>query len=245
MIAADKLLKARHYFRAHGFLATASWALKSVFYHPVVRWQRTRFDRKYGTETSKGVLPHDFDIDKELIPHVNPYSATPDWIFVRFLRQQKIDYSSYTFVDLGCGKGRPMLRAALFPFKRVIGVELEPRIHAICVKNIEIFTRTAKLARQPEAVCIGAGQYEFPDGDILLYLFNPFDEHILTQVAENLRRSIEGAPRFVRIIYFHPTHEAPLLRLPNIKVIRFETFQNKQSSDDISRVAVYEIAPTV
>lgn len=239
----NRLEKARQHLKTRGPWWTARWAVLSLFYYPVVRWVDTRFDRKYGTETATDIYPRDFLADPEVVAHANEYSPTPDRIFLRFLRRQRLDFARYTFIDLGCGKGRALLLASLFPFRRVIGVELEPRIHEVCVRNIDAFTRKAKLSRRPEALCMSAGEFEFPEGDILLYLFNPFDEHIMTQVAANLRRSLAARPRHVRIIYFHPNWEAPLMQLPNVRLLCSESFRDRKALGNVSRVNVYDIAP--
>jgi SAM-dependent methyltransferase len=238
----QKLRKARRRVRDHGLRSTIRWALASTFYHPITRWRETRFDRKYGTDTTISVDPSGFDVDEELRTHAIQYVASPVRSFVRFLKEQDLDYSRYTFVDLGCGKGRTLLLASLlFPFKRVIGVEFEPRLHAICTRNIEIFARHADLARAPEAVCMSAGRYQFPGGDILLYLFNPFDEHVMNDVAENLRSAIESEPRHVRVIYSHPNADAPLLKLPALKLLRSERFRDRSSLNGVGRLNTYDL----
>jgi len=238
----DKWLKVRRHLQTDGFVPTMRWAVAAIFYYPVARWIDSRFDRRYGTETGISVDVAGFHVSPELRAHAVEYSASPDGVFVRFLKDQELEYPSYTFVDLGCGKGRALLLASLFPFKRAIGVELEPGIHAVCQANIEIFARTAKPPRKPEVVQMSAGDFRFPPGDIFLYLFNPFDGHVMEQVARNLRAAIEEAPRRVRIVYFHPNHDGPLLGLPNVKVLRTEHFRDRKSKDNLGRLKVYDVA---
>lgn len=241
---ADKIRKVRRHLKEDGFVATARWAFASVFYHPAVRWLDDRFDRRYGTDTTQGLHRSKFNIDAELEAHAYHYTVSPDRVFIRFLRGQELDYSDYTFVDLGCGKGRTLLLASRFPFKNIVGVEVAPPIHAICLKNIATYRKNHRNSLRPTvALCMNAGDYEFPDGNILLYLNNPFDEYIMAQVVQKLRRAIESSPRSVRIIYSHPNYAAPLLTLPGIKLIREETFHCRASVNNLGRVASYEITP--
>ena len=47
----------------------------------------------------------------------------------------QIDYSRFSFIDFGSGKGRVLLVAAGFPFKEVIGVEFSRELHEVALKN--------------------------------------------------------------------------------------------------------------
>jgi predicted RNA methylase len=42
-----------------------------------------------------------------------------------------------TFVDIGSGKGRALIIAAEYAFKRIIGVEYSPSLATICRRNLE------------------------------------------------------------------------------------------------------------
>ena len=53
------------------------------------------------------------------------------------LRALDIDYSDFVFVDYGSGKGRTLLVAAEFPFKKIVGVEIAQELHAIAGKNVD------------------------------------------------------------------------------------------------------------
>ena len=42
----------------------------------------------------------------------------------------------------------------------------------------------------------------------MLYLFNPFTEHVLREVLANLHRSVAANPRDVYVIYHNLVHES-------------------------------------
>lgn len=240
----NKILKTRRHLNEKGFVATVRWAFTGAFYKPVTRWLDNSFDRKYGTDTSKTVHLSEFDVDAENLEHARNYQATPDRTFLRFLAQQKLNYSSYTFIDLGCGKGRTLLLASQLPFKKIVGIELDSSIHAICEKNITTYFSNTKFIQRPmEALCMSAGEFDFPTGNIFIYLFNPFDDHIMMQVADNLRKTIESEYRYIRIVYFNPKNVGPLLSLPKITLIREETFRSRAMANNIGRMVTYEITP--
>jgi SAM-dependent methyltransferase len=137
-----------------------------------------------------------------------PYQPTEPSLFREMLASVEIDFAEYTFVDLGSGKGRTLLMAAEFPFRRIVGVELFLELHQVAVGNIA----RSEHRERVEAVCMDARDYEFPAGPLLLYLFNPLPAAALEQVVENLRKSLDAATRPVRVIYHNPTCENVLAK---------------------------------
>src|SRR5258708_19178551 len=101
------------------------------------------------------------------------------------------DFSKFTFVDLGSGKGRVLLMASDYPFQRIIGVEFMPELHCAAIKNVASYSNDHQRCRHIEAVCLDARDFQFPSGPLVVYLFNPFSEPTFAQILENLRLSIE------------------------------------------------------
>jgi hypothetical protein len=238
----DKIRRAKAHLAEGGVIGTMRWAVKSAFYYPVTRWIDSAFDRKYGTDTRRGVRTSDFDVDPELARHAVAYQVTPIRNFRRFMKRPRLDWPEYTFIDLGCGKGLTLLLASSFPFRRIVGVEFEPGIHAICEANIRQFLGQVKGPRPPvDAIHMSAADYQLPSGNILLYLFNPFDEHVMAQVTERLREALAKESRSIRIVYSHPNHTESLLALPGIQVLAEETFQCRKSLNNLGRLAIYHV----
>ena len=52
---------------------------------------------------------------------------------------------AWSFVDIGSGKGRVVMLAIGYPFRRVIGVELAPELHAIAQENLSRFRGPRRL----------------------------------------------------------------------------------------------------
>ena len=135
-----------------------------------------------------------------------PYQPTEPGLFHEMLRALSIDFAQFILVDLGSGKGRTLLMAAGFPFKRVIGVELFPELHEVAVENIAKSEHRARL----ETLCLDARDYQFPSDPLVLYLFNPLSAAALEKVISNLRDSLQQHPRIVRVIYHNPLSESVL-----------------------------------
>lgn len=162
-------------------------------------------------------------------------------MFLRLLKMHAVDIPTNTFIDLGCGKGRTLMLAAQLPFKAIVGVEFEPNLHEICQKNLHTYTNLCK--RVPSVVCQDAGSFTFPEGNLLLYLFNPFNAHIMSRMADQLTEAINLSPRHIRIIYLHPNHLEPLMRLPRINIIHDERYHDRNSANNTSHVVVLESLP--
>jgi SAM-dependent methyltransferase len=155
-----------------------------------------------------------------------PYFATEPWLFKQIMEALALSIQQsavsqglaqgalrdFTFIDLGCGKGRVLLMASDYPFQRIIGVELMPELHRAAQKNIASYSNDRQQCRQIGAICMDARDFEFPPGPLVVYLFNPFSESTFAQVLENLRRSLEQSPRPVYIGYRFTEFEELLAR---------------------------------
>lgn len=132
------------------------------------------------------------------------YQATEPALFHEMLGGLPVDFREFTFVDLGSGKGRALLLASDYPFRRIIGAELLPELHRAAQENLRNYKGAAQRCFALECVCADARQFEFPEGPLLIYIFNPFLESVLQEVFKNLERSLAAQPRPVCIMYHNP-----------------------------------------
>jgi predicted RNA methylase len=119
-------------------------------------------------------------------------------------QQSHIDFGDFVFIDLGSGKGRTLLMAADYPFRRILGVELLPALHQVAQENIRKYRGEAQKCFAVEAICGDATEFCFPAEPILLYLFNPFLESALRRMLANLEQSLRARPRAVYVLYHNP-----------------------------------------
>lgn len=103
----------------------------------------------------------------------SPYQPTEPVLFHEMVGRLGIDFSEFTFIDLGSGKGRALLMAAEYPFRRIIGVELLPELNAIAQENLRRFNSEKRKCLNVETQCGDARQFVFPPAPTVLYLFNP------------------------------------------------------------------------
>ena len=112
-----------------------------------------------------------------------------------------------TFIDLGSGKGRVLLMASDYPFRKIIGVELLPSLNRIAQENIAKYKSEAQKCFALESTCADATNFPLPDGPVVLYLFNPFPEFGLRRTLANLQRDLEQNPRPLYLLYHNPVFE--------------------------------------
>lgn len=204
----------REAFRTRGFLgALGSYAEGLVELLRDLTPQRRKarygdidFDVEHGVDTTWATVPLRTRV-REWLRGVQ-YQASEPQLFFEMLGKLPISVKGFTFVDLGSGKGRTLLMASRYGFRRILGVELLPELNAIAQQNITRYNDAGQKCFAIESFAQDARQFVFPPEPTILYLFNPFPEEILRQVLANLRLSLLGSPRAVYIIYHNLVHEA-------------------------------------
>jgi SAM-dependent methyltransferase len=137
----------------------------------------------------------------------SPYQPIEPELFHKIINSLEIDFSEFTFLDIGSGKGRALLLAAEFPFRRVVGVELLPELNSIAEENIRTFATQKRACREIQTFCEDATEYSIPAGPAVVFLFNPLPEAGLKRLAGNLQASLRAHPRLTYVIYANPVHD--------------------------------------
>ncbi|MGD0161561.1 MAG: class I SAM-dependent methyltransferase [Candidatus Sulfotelmatobacter sp.] len=144
----------------------------------------------------------------------SPYQPTESVLFHEMIQalgeHARIDLSEFVFVDLGSGKGRTLLMASDYPFRRIVGVELLPALHETAKQNLSVYCGESQKCFVIESICGDATQFSFPAEPTVLFLFNPFPESGMRNVIANLERSVRAHPRAVYVLYHNPLLERVL-----------------------------------
>jgi hypothetical protein len=109
-------------------------------------------------------------------------------------------------VDIGSGKGRALLMASAYRFRRIIGVELLPELNSIAQENIRKFPKDASCD-SIEALQGDATEFKFPPEPLVIFMFHPLPENGFRKVMGNLRSSLDENPRPAWLIYANPLFE--------------------------------------
>jgi SAM-dependent methyltransferase len=164
------------------------------------------FDRTYGTDTSEIREIGSLEIGSENARYAVRYQPTDPAIFLDILGRLDADLSSYSFVDFGCGKGKMLLLASEFPFKRIVGIEFSAELALIAGRNIDAYRTPHQRCRHIMVECCDAVTYEPPTDPVVCYFYNPFDRPVLQKVIANLEESLNRVPRQALIVYVDPRH---------------------------------------
>jgi len=177
------------------------------------------FDGRRGTDTSGMVMPWEMKDRADAPVDSNPYaSLTSDRIRALLGAVPVIDGET-VLVDLGSGKGRVLMVAQEFPFKRIVGVEWSSELHAIAVRNVAIAAESPESDLRFELLRMDAAAYAFPADPLVVFLFNPFGAATMARVVTSLERSLTGHGRRIFVIYANPLHADLFARSAAFRVI--------------------------
>ena len=150
-----------------------------------------KYDCNFLTPVSK----EDFEVVDE---HGHRYScSTQKEIFPMLEKAHVHPIESDAIFDFGCGKGGAMVSFLDFGFRRVGGVEYEPKTFEVAKKNFEL------LNQEVELICGDARELKTElDRYNWFYFFFPFDREVFEVVINNIKESYLRNKRKITIIYF-------------------------------------------
>lgn len=183
------------------------------------------FDEIHGVDTS-GLVPA-----SELITgHANDEHVTAYYGVAPSILRSLIDLwretpppnpiHSYTFVDIGAGKGRAMLVASELAFREVIGVELNPAMANIARQNVDRWRNahamdtTAPTLAPMQLIEQDALAFDFPFTPTLLFLFHPFETPVLKALLRRIEAQFARQPGMLDILYVNAECRAVLDQHP-------------------------------
>jgi len=143
---------------------------------------------------------------------LSPYETSSESAIRMPLDSLALDASRFTFVDLGCGKGKPLMVAASYGFRRLVGVDISAACIEVARRNLARYGPEKIDQSRVELVLQDAEDFEFPPEPLVVYLFNPFSGAVLERVVARLERSLTDQPRQAAIVYLNPTAAGPIVR---------------------------------
>ncbi len=165
-----------------------------------------RFDPKYGTDTARRIPREQIETKSENIVHCVNYGASKELPFRKLMERLKLPRDG-VFVDLGSGKGRALMLAAKYGFRKVIGIEFSGALCAVARNNLQKFKQKFHTTSEVEVIESDVTKYSFRDDETVFFMLDPFNAPVLTQVLANIRASVERKPRTVWLIYSVPREQ--------------------------------------
>lgn len=180
-------------------------------------FMRHPFDLEFGVRTSGLIAGRHLKSGNAADRHNTAYYGVAPSVFREMIARWRrlkpaAPIDEFTFVDLGSGMGRAMLLAAEFPFRSVIGVELNPTLVRIGRKNMTVWRKAERALAPMRMVCGNAVEFALPAGPCVVFLFNPFGAPVLRRILAAWK--LAGRERQLDILYVNNEQERVLRLQP-------------------------------
>ena len=143
--------------------------------------RRDEFDRKLGIETA--ILVRLPETESKNQTSGRGYQASDVTLVEWAIASSGVSFERTTFVDVGCGKGRVLILASRKPFKKIIGFDYSEDLLNSCRRNL----KHLGLEERCQTDLGDAASFVFPEGELMLFLYNPFDSPLFEAVLDRIR----------------------------------------------------------
>ena len=190
------------------FYLGLNWNWSVAFY---ILSCEVRGEKKYGINTTgsdelKKTAAAGVDIS-----HATVYMPASYLLLEEVFARLPLQHRNH-FVDIGCGKGRAVCVAAYQGFSKVTGIDFSPGFCSTARANLRL-TQAFYPSLNYFIIDGDAQTFSIPADADCIFLFNPFDEFIMQQVAKNIKESHHKNPRSIYIIYLNPLYKEALLQI--------------------------------
>ena len=169
----------------------------------VRKTQDKDFDLRFGIDTAEGVPRWKLnDVISANKRFASSYVPSQEKDVLMLLSLLPVCPQEYLFVDIGSGKGKVLLLAAEYGFKRIVGVEFSPHLHAIAEANVSHYLGNSSRDCQIECRCLDAADYPIPSDKLVMFLYNPFEAVVIQSILRRLQESLRVCDRQVFVINF-------------------------------------------
>lgn len=164
------------------------------------RWRDLWDECRLGIYSAPYVKAAELGIDDPAYHDCQPTDFPNLW---RTLDSLPIVADQDVLLDYGAGMGRMMVAAAMYPLRKVIGIELSPQLSAIAEENIARL-RGRMCCPDVELITTDACDYAVPPDVTIIYIFNSFSGRVLAEVLDRIRDSLQESPRKVTLVFCAP-----------------------------------------
>ncbi len=210
--------------------------------------RRHPFDIAYNTTTSGFLPPWLLRSGTTTDAHTTAYAGCQPSCLRRALMviPQPEDC---TFVDFGCGKGRALIVATEFAFRRILGIELAPGLVTAARHNAQIVEKQYPQRTKIEVVQGDATAVPFPEGKLAIFLYHSFGPELVARMLSRISEAVVGGERTIFLIYENPVYGALVDAIQNFTRVHGENVpcaadEAGFAPDDTDTVVIWQIGGT-
>src|SRR4051794_239276 len=122
---------------------------------------KSKFDQEFGTDTEAIVPLWKAGINSPYLTEGIRYQTIDPRSIRSAIESLPIKFEDFVYIDLGSGKGRTLLIASEYPFKRVMGVEFSLQLHTIATENIRKYPKSK--CEKVLSLHTDAATFDFPN----------------------------------------------------------------------------------
>lgn len=187
--------------------------LASYFFHLLIHWgwkvavpiflHELKGEKKYKIKTSSFRPLSRFQIKGKELGNATEYMPVDYSLLESLLDALPSTAKKGTFVDIGCGKGRALCVAAHFGFRKIEGIDFAKEL----VEDAQInLNETQQIFPDllSRALWTDLESYKIPEETSCIFLFNPFNETMITMLAAKISETNFLFP--LHLIYASPVH---------------------------------------
>jgi SAM-dependent methyltransferase len=137
-----------------------------------------RFDAAHGVVTQARLFLGELDPESigDALAHATHYEPVPIRDANALFDALPTDIiRSATFLDVGSGLGRAVFVAMARPFKRIVGIDVSGALLETAKDNLARLRNLKVACRDVRLVHADARRYDYPPGNLIVFLYNPFD----------------------------------------------------------------------
>ncbi|MEO1199045.1 MAG: hypothetical protein AAFX39_07400 [Pseudomonadota bacterium] len=147
-----------------------------------------------------GVISDNFEADYH-------YGPTPRLMIRWIVEAIPKPHEAWTFVDIGSGRGRVLMEAVSYPFRRVIGIEFARELHADADTNLAALPSKTIRAGAVDNRLADATAFSVPAGPCVFYLANTLGGDLLRRFRDHVLTAHEATD--TAMIFFYMNPESP------------------------------------
>lgn len=197
------------------------WLFAFLFNDPL---HEEGFDKKHGTNTTNMM---DFFEPQYIMNDQTFYQTMPSSKITETFEMLNTDFDDYAFIDVGCGKGKPLLVASDYPFKKIIGIDIAAELINIAHSNINIYKKGELDTSRFELIHKSIEEYTIPEEKLVIHLFNPLNETLMETFLKQIEQSYKNYAREIIFIYVIPVHKEVFMQQDWLEEIPTSTWQIK------------------